>query len=356
METRYASTSTINGNKRVCVTKPSNNLNHPTTPALLFRLPTPASLSPPSHCIKKPHHSAPYDDSTNRQHQTQVSNSLDSWQSRLSSPLPPRQISLDPSALVPYGLVCEYVPPASPRLEYLLSIEKNTHVERNEWRSKNKNFDIDYKKFDLFRQCISRNSDEPNETAFIATKILQKAASKKRILTQEQKESHFLGALMLACKICEENDPKVNDLIKYANYNVSLEQVLSAERKLAVDVEWCFQFASPTELGYAMLDCFCNAKGNGIKPNVKMAIMSVAEPVIYDWIFDENITFHPSLVVAAVLVSIFVYIYKGAKRRNWISFFASLVICSVNSLEHMVKSVEDQVYEQIEQVLKAKLP
>lgn len=356
METRYASASTTNGNKRICVSKPQNNSGHPSTPALLFRLPTPASLSPLSHSIKKPDHSTQYEDSAICNQQTQISNSLDSWQSRLSSPLPPRQISLDPTALVPYGLVCENVPPASPRLEYLLSIEKNTHVDRNEWLSKNKNFDIDYQKFDLFRQCISKCSDEPNETAFIATKILQKAASKKRILTQDQKESHFLGALLLASKICEENDPKVDDLIKYAKYDVSLEQVLSAERKLAVDVEWEFQFASPTELGYAMLDCFCNANGNGIKPNVKMAIMSVAGPVIYDWVFDESNTSPPSSIVAAVLVSIFVYIYKGAKRRNWVSFFASLVICPVNSLEQIVTQVEGQVLVQIEQVLKAKLP
>jgi hypothetical protein len=354
METRYASASTVNGNKRVCVTKPQNNSIHPNTPALLFRLPTPASLSPPSHSIKKLQYSAQYDDSTTHPQHSQISNSLDSWQSRLSSPLPPRQISLDPSALVPYGLVCEYVPPASPRLEYLLSIEKSTHVERSEWLSKNKNFDIDYQKFDLFRQCISKSSDEPNETAFIATRILQKAASKKRILTQDQKEGHFLGALLLASKICEENDPKVADLIIYANYKVSLEHVLSAERKLAVDVEWCFQYASPTELGYAMLDCFCNTNGNGIKSNVKIAIMSVAAPVIYEWIFNDNIP--PSLIVAAVLVSIFVYIYKGAKRRNWISFFASLILSPASNLELVVKNVEDQVHVQIEQVLKAKLP
>ena len=220
-----------------------------------------------------------------------------------------------------YAEACDVVPPMSPRLDYLLELEAASIPRRADWLEKNRNFDISHALFDLFRTSIAKSSDEPNETAFVATCILRRVASKKRILTTSQKESYALGALLLASKICEENDPKVSDLIRYANYQVSVEQVLAAERRLALELEWSFQFASPTELGYAMLDCLC-VEGNGLRPNVKMAIMAVAEPVIYDWLFDEP-DYRPSLLVAAVLSAVFVYIFKS--KRQWVSYFASLL-------------------------------
>jgi hypothetical protein len=297
-------------------------------------LPTPSSLSPSAHKFGRT-----------------VTGSVpqDSWQSRLSSPV--CSLTRDiPQALnelhdLPVSDDCDLM--SNPRLQLLLAIEDSSFLTNESWLRNNKSLDINHETFNQIKQLLRPFADEPEETAFMGTMILRQLASRRRICKGMSYSAYVIAAAFLAGKICEENDPKLSELIEESpvGANVHSQQVIAAERRLACELGWNFAFASPTELGFSLLDCL-----EGLKPSIKAALMQIVASVCYQFVF--RLSCKPSIIVASVLTSLFTVLFRREAHRNkWASLFAHLITAPTHDVHELSLKLNPAIECQLSKIL-----
>lgn len=296
-------------------------------------LPTPRSLSPLT--------------------QKGSSASRDSWQSRLSSPV--CSLTRD----VPQALTELHSLPVrddgnyfcNPHLQLLLEIESRSFVDGRCWRKNNKSLDVNQDVYRKIRMMLLPFADDPNETAFIATMMLRQMASCKRIYNGSPFSAYIIAAAFLAGKVCEECDPKLEELISESDYagTVCEREVLAAERRMACELDWNFAYASPTELGFSLLDCL-----EGLKPSVKAALMQIVTPVCYLSVCTHTMEdTKPSVLVAAIVTALFTLLFqKEAQRSKWASLFSQLVAAPCRTVYDLSCMFNSAVSDQMRKILK----
>ena len=307
------------------------------------QLPTPTSLSPPRSSSKPT--LRPSDSSSS----TTLSN--DSWQSRLSSPVSSLNKTIQQGLyeLKSLPTSCERFDfMNNPRLHLLLELESLSFLERERWLRNNKSFDVDQQLFNETRQMLAPFAEEVDETSFVAVMLLRHAASRRRICNGSSRYLHTVAAAFLAGKICEENDPHLEELIKEAGLSkwTTPQQIIKAERRMACDLGWNFSFASPTEIGFSLLDCM-----EGLKPAVKAAIMQVAAPVCYNAVFSTGDR-KPSLLMASILTAIFTFLFDDESQRfRWADLFSQLVQCKSRDVSQLSLEFVPAVVNQFKKVM-----